>query len=184
MKLFAMAVAAALLVCAAAPATATIDITVAEVGSDVVFSYAGALDVTGATVDTGFAQSFVFPQDSSGVGAIGFGGGSVDRVFDVTSFPAFGTGGFVAGSGTTGPGFAVFTSDSIGLPFGYVSDTPISGSLTIADESMASLGLIGGVYQTGSLPSGDFVRLTVPEPASALLCLWATAALASSRRRG
>ena len=121
MRLRAIAMAAALTICAAGPAEATIDITVAEVGSDVVFSYAGALDLSGATVELGNAQAFVFPLGSSGVGAIGFGGGSVDRIRDVTSFPAFGTGGFVAGSETTGPGFAVFNSDSIGVPFGYTS---------------------------------------------------------------
>lgn len=183
MKLFATALTATLTLWAAASAAATIDITVAQVGSDVVFSYAGALDLTGASVDTAGANiaAFAAPQTASGVGAIGFGGGPGDSL-DVTSMPAFGTGDFVSGS-PTGPGFGVFTNDRLGLPLGYTSNTPISGTLTISGETLASLGLIAGVYQTGTLPSGDFVRLTVPEPASAVLCLCAAAALASGRRR-
>lgn len=188
MKLFAMALAAATTMGAAVSTAATIEITVDEVGPDVVFSYAGALDLTGANVDTAGANSnaFVAPQTANDVGAIGFGGGVTDRVFGVTSLPPFGTGSFVAGS-ATGPGFGAFTTDSLGLPLSYTSNTPISGSLTISGETLASLGLIEGVYTTGSLPSGDFVRLTipevVPEPGSAMLCLWGAAALALRRRR-
>lgn len=186
-----LATAAGLAVAAGAPlaATATIDITVAEFGADVVFSYSGALDLTGANVVSAGANTnaFVAPVTSGGVGAIGFGGGSTDRVFDVASLPPFGTGSFLEGS-PMGPGFGVFTSDSLGVPVGYVSNTPIAGSLTLDGQTLASLGLIEGVYQTGTLPSGDFVRLTipevVPEPVRAWLGLSVAAALGWRGRRG
>ena len=75
---------------------------------------------------------------------------------------------------TTGSGFAMFTRDTVALPVGYASKSLIAGTLTLANQTFSTLGLIDGTYQI-NLPSNDFVRMVIDTsiavPAPATLAL-------------
>ncbi len=152
---------------------ASIIITVAEVTNNVVFSYSGSLDTTGLTprsTTNGFGLFGCFPPGDT---AIAFGVGPSMQGYSQASFSASTTSSFFALGTTTGPGFALFAGDTIALPVGYVSNTSISGTLTLASQTFATIGLIDGIYES-VLPSEDFVQMvintsTVPEPTSLLL---------------
>jgi hypothetical protein len=147
---------------------AGIIISVAESGSNVVFGYSGDLDTTGL-VPTFITNGFGFLFMDASQTALAFGVGPSMQGYTVPSLAAIGapTTGLILGD-VTGGGFAMFTSGTMALPFGYASGTDIAGTLTLDSQSFASLGLIDGTYES-LLPSGDFVRLTiattqVPEP--------------------
>ncbi|MGF1501146.1 MAG: VPLPA-CTERM sorting domain-containing protein [Paracoccaceae bacterium] len=178
--------AAATLATLTTAAPAAVFITAVENPGEVVFSYTGELDVSG------LATTGTVTNDRAAVGpatgAILFGaplGG--DFYGTVLPFDQFGTAGGPLGV-ATGSGFSVF-SDGVGLPAGYAGES-ISGDLTVAGESFASLGLIAGIYEI-VLPTGaDFIRLTIPDstspiplPAPAFLLLSGLAVLAFVRRR-
>jgi hypothetical protein len=165
-------------------AQATIIITTAEVGPDVVFSFSGDLDVAGMNPMVGDNISeAVFP----GAGAILFGVHNGVDWYDApgyAAFPSFGPYGIFSGTGT-GDTFQVARSVAtlglaLGLPTGY-SGGLISGSLTVPG-SFASIGLIAGTY-ISTLPSGDTIRLAIPEPTAALLLACGVAGLAAAHRR-
>jgi len=66
-----------------------VDSAVAEVGSDVVFSYSGTPDTGGATIlaANALTEGVVFPDSGTGVATIGFGFGLSDRLAGVASIP-------------------------------------------------------------------------------------------------
>lgn len=168
-----------------APAYAVVDITVAEVGTDVVFNVSGSLDITGFAVvniltgpyggvDPNSAYFFVIP-------AAGF---TSEDIGSLTGFAPFGTGGSVPGT----PSGSIFGigGGNLNLPSGYSSFDPILSTLTIPGQTFASLGLDAGVYTSGLLPSGDFIRLTIPTipiPASMALVASGLAVVAAMRAR-
>jgi PEP-CTERM motif len=149
---------------------AGIIISVAESGSDVVFGYSGDLDTAGL-VPTFITNGLGFLSVEASQTALAFGVGPSMQGYTVPSLAAIGaptTPTSLIFGDATGGGFAMFTSGTMALPFGYVSGTNIAGTLTLDSQSFASLGLIDGTYES-LLPSGDFVRLTiattqVPEP--------------------
>jgi hypothetical protein len=164
--LAAIAIAAAFLVCR--PAQAIVDISVAEIGGDVVFDASGSLDITGFSVNTVLTGSYGGIDPSAAyffvIPAAGF---TTEDVGSLASFAPFGTIGSVLGV----PSGSIFGigAGNLNLPAGYSSFDPIASSLIIPGHTFASLGLIAGVYNSGLLPSGDFVRLTIsaiPVPAT------------------
>lgn len=98
---------------------------------------------------------------------------------------------FKLASGSSGPrvGFNL-SGDRLFVPSGYVSGTPISATSTVwLGHTNSSLGLIPGNYFY-TFPNGsggtDSITLnirSVPEPASAALCLAGLGLLAFRRRR-
>jgi hypothetical protein len=96
--------------------------------------------------------------------------GDLDVYEIVTVPPTFGSGGLVyasAGSGDlVGTGF-----DSVALPPGYISGSPLSGMATWDNATFASLGVTPGVYvwTWGSGAHADSFTLditAVPEPST------------------
>jgi len=176
-------------------AHAGIIITVGEIGDDVVFSFYGNLDTDGLTpkfythghgIFNGGANanSTLFTPDT----AISFGVGNSMLGYEVQSFAPTSTVNRVFFGSTAGDGFGLFSGNTLALPIGYVSQTNISGYLTLASQSFDSLGLLHGTYET-YLPSQDFVRMEigpavrVSEPSALLLLGSGLLALLIARRR-
>ena len=152
-------------------AHAAVEISVAQDNTDVVFNYGGTLDLSGLTkVADGNGFAFVAGDDGLGFGAIAFGVGFNLDAYLVPSLPSFSTVlfQFALGSGT-GSGVSMFAHDTqtsaskLGVPDGYISGNPLAGTLTLSNETFATLGLVDGVYQS-NLVSGDHVRLTIGAP--------------------
>ena len=151
--------AAAFIALIAANANAGIIITTAQVGPNVVFSFSGTLDLTGATpISSSNTAELITP----GSGGVLFGvRNGMDSYTGIPDFPQFGSiaQAFGTGSGDT---LQLFTANGIGVPAGY-SGGVLSGALSVPG-TFASLGLFDGVY-TRTLPSSDTVQMTVDSSA-------------------
>lgn len=171
-------------------ASAAVDVFITEVGGDVVATFSGSIDLTGATVvDT----AAFFPGVNAQFPALNFG----DEVTDLdgwglTSFETFGpgTGGFNVADEQNGDLLVVSNLTGFGELFldpTYVSGDLISGDFTFFGSTLAALGLAAGTYLY-TLPNdqlnlfiGDFAP--VPVPAAALLMAPALGAMVARRRR-
>jgi hypothetical protein len=158
-----------------------------EIGGNVVFSASGSLNTDGLT--SGGAVSawgiinavapilafgigdYVFYFDSSFTAPAGFGTNASDVLPDSVVF--------------IGDNFGVLFSAGLVVPTGYLSESPLSGSLTFSRTDLATMDLIPGeyVWSWGSGSTADTFTLTiVPEPSSFLL-ISLTACLSLTRRR-
>lgn len=195
----------ALLCAFAAPAAADLVVTIYEDGPDVQMDAGGSLDLTGMVkeVRTDQGGPGVFPGESEPFSFFGFGTpGDTDFYFDNDLIDGPGTFGFgpVTGALGTGDTFTLHhtTYDTwpgcefcpaysqIHVPVGYTSGSPLNGTATFANHSIASLGLTPGTY-VWSWPT-DSITLNVgasavPEPSSfALLGLVASLGYLFRRR--
>jgi hypothetical protein len=138
--------------------TGDFNVTISQVGSDVVWSGSGSFNLTALT--------------SAGAGSIGAGfdpnqaiwaigpivPGPVDVYSGTITYPfIFGGGGGGAGvTSNTGSTFGILPGGGgrlLYVPSGYVSNTVISGSSTYASQTIAGMGLTPGTY-TWSWGSG------------------------------
>ena len=159
----------------------TLAITISQIGNDVVISGNGSFVTTGLSF---FPSGTLIPGllDPS-VPAITFAEGAVNTSSVFTTTVAFGTGGEVAGT-TTGDVFG-FYGDSIYLASGYVSGTPLSGTVTFANATFDSLGINPGYYILSG-PSVNTITITAleaPEPASWALMISGFGVVGSAMRR-
>lgn len=153
-----------------ANANAVYTITVSQVGGNVVMSGTGQINTTGLTVGatntacagqvTGvwFGGTGILCIGSGQAGLLANGGGGF-------TVPVMGTGGQTTASSATGsPVF--MTTNSLYLPAGYTSNTPISSSSTFSGKTLATLGATVGTY-TVTLPSDTIViNVVAPAPVS------------------
>jgi hypothetical protein len=155
-------------------ASGNFNISVSQVGPNVVWSGSGSFNLTSLTLNenipgvTGgfnqpFAQFIIGPTSPSG--ATTYSGSSF------TTFPtSFGSGGGLAPSSSSGSLFGVVqTAGPSGpreviVPSGYVSGTVISGSMTYNTQTIAGMGLSGGTYTwawgTGGSASSIVMTIT------------------------
>lgn len=147
--------AATLFALISANAYAGIIVTTAQVGPNVVFSFSGTLDLTGATPISASNTSELITPSSGGV-LFGVRNG-LDSYTGIPDFPQFGTTANHAGTGS-GDTLQLYTANGIGVPGGY-SGGFISGALSVPG-TFVSLGLTNGVY-TRTLPSLDTVQMTI-----------------------
>jgi hypothetical protein len=144
-------------------ATGNFNVSVSQVGPDVVWSGSGSFNLTSLTLNqnipgvTGgfnqpFAQFIIGPTSPSS--ATTYSGSSF------TTFPtSFGSGGGLAPSSSSGSLFGVVQTAGpsgpreVVVPSGYVSGTVISGSMTYDTQTITGMGLSGGTY-TWSWGSG------------------------------
>ena len=127
-------------------------VTVKEVGSDVVWSGAGTLNLTNLTVENTTNMSPGY-QANQAIWACGssnspsdFYGGAAFTIYPL-AFDVFGA--FVPPYSGEGSTFGIVPSLSpraVVVPTGYVSNTYISGSTLYQNTTIASMGLSGGTY--------------------------------------
>jgi hypothetical protein len=147
---------------AAGDAEANITVTALEVGPDVVFSFSGSLDVSSFGAHSGIggaASAFQSPDTLYNVHHL-----PNDRYYpSITAPSAFSTNGSLTPTTTwsvsAGNDFAV-DGGSVYLPFGYISNTSISSTMTYSGQTIAGLGLIPGTY-VWTLPGSQTVTLTI-----------------------
>lgn len=179
-------------------AQAAVVITVDEAGSDVVFTVSGNLDVRG--LSSTVAQLPLVPGraeiETDPEGFFLTAGFGLVEIFELTTadFPFLPPSSPETFSGTaTGDIFGIADGRSIGigalilLPNGYLPFDDLSLSLTFENQSLASMGIASGVFQS-SLATGDTVTFEVsatviPLPASLSLGLVGLCALAAVGRR-
>jgi hypothetical protein len=174
-------------------------ITFQQVGSDVVETGSGSLDLTDLDVGAfGIARdAAVYPE----LGRV-FSGAFTDTNTSFAdlpdSFVTFGPGSFTLASTTSGGpvGFESGAGDITTLifPAGYASDTPLSDSATYLGATISSLGLTPGPYVVdwGSGDHADSLTIDVastgpiPEPSTWAMILIGFAGLgyAAARRKG
>ena len=154
----------------AMPAAAEIDITAAQVGPDVVFSFDGTADFTELdifTTSTGGTPGVFGTLSSFLIGP----NTELNNNSTFTNFtvPApFSTQGVTLADFGSGDSFGIIIFDGemiVATDLDYVSGDTMAGSSTFSNSTFASLGLIEGTY-TWSWGDGtanpDFVTLVIP----------------------
>jgi len=141
-----------------------ITITARETGGNVVFSYSGSL-VTDSYATQLFSWAPEVDPDEAQLYFADLTSNAFDQVIGdpVGSDPGnFGTGTGFSNGVLSGDSF-VIRPDILAYPAGYISGSPLSGSLTIAGQTFASLGIdpSGAPYQW-VVSGGDTISLVFP----------------------
>ena len=164
-----------LLLASSRTADAALIINVNEVGSDVVTTFSGSIDLSGLSLfQTGMAPGGMGAE----IPGIRSGDASYQQFTSyegVTTVPtAFGpgNGGWRVATSYIGDANVGPVGSKIYVPEGYVSENPLSATMTHSGWSFASLGLTPGQYVWSW--SSDSVELniidaSVPEPGSIAL---------------
>jgi hypothetical protein len=154
-------------------------ITLEQVGSNVVATGNGAINLTGLTFVTSgtLATNVIVPN----LGIIQIGGNpNIDQYSGLTGPTSFGSGGTTLASSGSGDFVGLFGLDGlIDVPHGYVSGAALSDSMTFNSATFASLGVTPGTYvwTWGNGENQNFTLVAaVPEP-STLALLAVTAGL-------
>jgi len=167
---------------------ASVHITVAQVGDDVVFKYEGSLDTAGLTAKSLTNGSALYNGKTSTLNtAIAFGVGPLMQGYELSSFATTSNSQGIYATSSEGSGFALFSLNTLALPQNYDSGSGLAGSMTFENKTYASFDFIAGTYKS-ILPSGDYVEMildnqNVPEPASAIVFLGLLGGICARRRR-
>jgi hypothetical protein len=156
-------------VAVATPAQASILISAAEVGADVVITVSGSIDTTGLgapfTAGYGQAAEVTTTQYLSGSAATA----GLYALFSpqTVTGPATIASGTLTANSTTGLPFQFFSnSGQLTLPAGYVSGSPISTTATYNGKTLADFGwttATNKVWSYSKTPS-TITLTAVPEP--------------------
>jgi hypothetical protein len=138
-------------------------VTISEVGSDVIMSGSGSLNLTGLI--EGSVQAGWGINGTLGTWAIGPSSSFFGRKYQGNAFntyPASFGSGYTAPTSFTGDAFGI-QNGSLGkdiiVPIGYTSGSPLSGTVTFANKTISGMGLTPGtyLYSWGS----DSIRLQI-----------------------
>jgi len=166
-------------------------VTLDQVGSDVVATGSGAIDLAGLTFRfhaIAGGPPEIAPFDAMITFAQHLANVDVYRGF--TGPTTFGLGHGVVANTFTGDPVAISGEPFFGgivVPLGYVSGTPLSDSMTFNNATIASLGARPGIYEWtwGTRPNQNFTLqiATAPDSGSALgLLLFGLAPLLGASR--
>jgi hypothetical protein len=153
-------------------------VTLQEIGSDVVATGSGPIDLTGlSSLTTGSAGARVIPsigQIITGPPNTGFN--PIDRYTGFSGPTSIGSGGVTFADSGSGDLVGITGSLSILiLQLGYVSGDPLSDTTTYTGKDFTTLGVTPGTYiwTWGTGVNQNFTLIigatAVPEPASAAL---------------
>jgi hypothetical protein len=169
-------------------------VTLEQVGSDVVATGGGAIDLTGLSFLT---PDTVFAVISPAIGAIDTGLASsvpIDVYNTIIGPSSFGGGGQTSASSGSGDMVGIFVglgSGNLIVPSGYVSDSALSDTSTYTGQTFSSLGVTPGVYEWKWGPGAnqtftlDIAAGAVPEPSTWAMILLGFASLGfAGYRRG
>ena len=150
-----------------------VNMTLLEVGGDVVLSGAGTMNLTSLTnVQPLFRDSNIVPSASQfGCGLAGPGPFN-SRIYSGSTFNSptnFGTGNQTLGSSGTGDFFGVtfvVSNNQLFVPSGYTSGSFISGTTTFNSTTLATIGATPGTYTwswgSGANASSIVMQVGVP----------------------
>ena len=130
--------------------TSGLVVTILEVGSDVIMSGSGSLNLTGlidGSVQSGGGINGTFGNWVIGPSNLFFARKRFNNSFNV--YPnSFGS-GFTSPTSYSGDTFGI-QDGSLGkdiiVPIGYTSNSPLSGTATFANKTISSMGLTPGTY--------------------------------------
>lgn len=168
---------------AAAPAEAAVTVVFQQIGSDVVTTLTGTLDLSGTVATTNYqsaADGGAVP--SSAVLAIGARAAPQTRYSGITGPASYGTGGTVFANVITGDSFFLDVNDALYLPSAYLSGGLLNASMTFNNISLSAFGITQAtVYR---LTSGDTITVStaVPEPATWAMMLIGFGMIAATAR--
>lgn len=166
------ACAAALAIGAAEPADAAVIVIVIvsfeKVGLDVIATLSGTINFRGAANSAHIATGPSYGINPAG-GSFGALDADTNTRWTYANAPAapFGTGGYTAATTYVGDAFVV-EDNRLWTDQGFVSGGILSGTMTFAGASFASLGLTPGANSTATYPNDTvtFVVADVPVPAA------------------
>jgi VPDSG-CTERM motif len=159
------------------PAQAGYIVTLQEVGSNVVATGSGAIDLTGLSF---------FSPNSGGSGQISpanafilTGSGQIDLYTAISGPSSFGAGGFTSASTSSGSAVGISVPGFLFVPLGYTSNTSLSDSSTYNNATFASLGVTPGTSEwTWGMGADQNFTLqivgTAPVPDQGSTCLLLT----------
>ena len=128
-----------------APPAQAYTVTLEQVGSNVVATGGGALDLTGLTFEQNFLNAPPQIQANFSLMITGPGGANQSQYVGFTGPTNFGSGDLVFADTGSGDGVGIFGT-SIIVPQGYISGAALSSSATFNNATLASLGATPGFY--------------------------------------
>jgi hypothetical protein len=179
-----MAIVAAMFIGLSAPSAQAgylVDLT--QQGSDVVATGSGSIDLTGLTLSgESIALFALFPAGGHIItGPTTFA--ARDNYTGFTGPTSFGSGGPTFANNGTGDSVGILVDrGTLGVPRGYISDTPLSDTSTYDGATLASLGATPGRYEWtwGSGANQNFTLIigaAVPESSTWAMMLLGFAGL-------
>lgn len=149
-----------------------VNIIARQVGNDVIFSGSGSINTSQLTYDE-FNPITSSSQFAGSSGDIYFGANTAQiypwAASSPSSFNFAGFGGFgnYFADSSTGDDFAVLF-EVVFLPFGYVSEQQLNFTMTFTGQSISSLQLNVGTYNSswGTGATGDSIVFTIEPPPS------------------
>ena len=124
-------------------------VTLAQMGSNVVATGTGAINLTGLTFDI-IVSPATGLNASSGTINMGQSNVNVPGYTGLNGPTSFGSGGLFNASTSSGDLFGRFTTQFGGplfVPFLYTSGDPLANSMTFDNATFASLGVTPGTYE-------------------------------------